>query len=84
MSASTNPGNFANRPTEEVKAIASMGGKAAHGKLPNEDSILVPMPKEQIWIIASQFSRHYLLSFPPSIHFTKIIMPQMWLNAEQF
>ncbi|KAK5716478.1 hypothetical protein LTR15_009369 [Elasticomyces elasticus] len=27
----TNPGNFANRPTEEVKAIASMGGKASHG-----------------------------------------------------
>lgn len=27
---SNNPGNFANRPTEEVKAIASMGGKAAH------------------------------------------------------
>ncbi|EMD00198.1 hypothetical protein BAUCODRAFT_41517, partial [Baudoinia panamericana UAMH 10762] len=26
-----NPGNFANRPTEEVKAIASMGGKASHG-----------------------------------------------------
>lgn len=30
MSASTNPGNFANRPTEEVQAIASMGGKASH------------------------------------------------------
>lgn len=28
--ASSNPGNFANRPTEEVKAIASMGDKAAH------------------------------------------------------
>lgn len=28
--ASSNPGNFANRPTEEVKAIASMGGKTAH------------------------------------------------------
>lgn len=27
----TNPGNFANRPTEEVKAIASKGGKASHG-----------------------------------------------------
>ena len=27
----TNPGNFANRPTEEVKEIASMGGKASHG-----------------------------------------------------
>ncbi|KXT13976.1 hypothetical protein AC579_8850 [Pseudocercospora musae] len=32
MSSTTtnpNPGNFANRPTEEVKAIASMGGKAS-------------------------------------------------------
>ncbi|KAF2207211.1 hypothetical protein CERZMDRAFT_3591, partial [Cercospora zeae-maydis SCOH1-5] len=29
--ASTNPANFANRPTEEVQAIASMGGKASHG-----------------------------------------------------
>nr|POF15270.1 conidiation-specific protein 10 [Quercus suber] len=26
-----NPGNFANRPTDEVKTIASMGGKASHG-----------------------------------------------------
>jgi len=30
MSENTNPGNFANRPTEEVKAIAAMGGKASH------------------------------------------------------
>ncbi|MCJ1472721.1 hypothetical protein MMC13_001370 [Lambiella insularis] len=29
--ASTNPGNFANRPTEEVKEIASKGGKASGG-----------------------------------------------------
>lgn len=28
-SASNNPGNFANRPTEEVREIASKGGKAA-------------------------------------------------------
>lgn len=26
----TNPGNFANRPKEEVQAIAAMGGKASH------------------------------------------------------
>ncbi|CAJ2501846.1 Uu.00g046990.m01.CDS01 [Anthostomella pinea] len=26
----TNPGNFANRPTKEVKEIAAMGGKASH------------------------------------------------------
>lgn len=29
--SNSNPGNFANRPTEEVKEIASMGGKASHG-----------------------------------------------------
>lgn len=29
MTDNTNPGNFANRPTEEVKAIASKGGKAS-------------------------------------------------------
>ena len=32
----TNPGNFANRDTEEVKAIASMGGKASHGSKETE------------------------------------------------
>ncbi|KAL2356159.1 hypothetical protein BJ546DRAFT_838995 [Cryomyces antarcticus] len=31
MTSNSNPGKFANRPTEEVKAIASMGGKASHG-----------------------------------------------------
>ena len=31
MSAATNPGNFANRPTEEVKEIAAKGGHASHG-----------------------------------------------------
>lgn len=43
MSAhSANPGNFANRPTEEVKAIASMGGKASHG--PHKDSEVLRSP----------------------------------------
>jgi general stress protein YciG len=28
--ANTNPGNFANRPKEEVQAIASKGGKSSH------------------------------------------------------
>ncbi|GAB5589143.1 hypothetical protein Unana1_04043 [Umbelopsis nana] len=32
MPQNTNPGNFANRPKEEVKAIASKGGKAGHNK----------------------------------------------------
>ena len=29
--SNTNPGNFANRPKEEVQAIASKGGKTSHG-----------------------------------------------------
>lgn len=35
----TNPGNFANRPAEEVKAIASMGGKASHGGHAEEEKV---------------------------------------------
>lgn len=31
MSSNNNPGNFANRPTEEVRAIASKGGQASGG-----------------------------------------------------
>lgn len=31
MTTNTNPGNFANRPTEEVREIAAMGGRASHG-----------------------------------------------------
>ncbi|ORY16458.1 hypothetical protein BCR34DRAFT_597737 [Clohesyomyces aquaticus] len=30
MTDNTNPGNFANRPKEEVQAIASKGGQASH------------------------------------------------------
>lgn len=30
MSGNDNPGNFANRPTEEVQEIASKGGQASH------------------------------------------------------
>ena len=38
MSDSTNPnpGNFANRPTDEVKGVAAMGGKASHGPYKEE------------------------------------------------
>ncbi|EON68967.1 hypothetical protein W97_08225 [Coniosporium apollinis CBS 100218] len=31
MTDNTNPGNFANRPTEEVKEIAAKGGRASGG-----------------------------------------------------
>ncbi|VUC33356.1 unnamed protein product [Clonostachys rosea] len=30
MADNNNPGNFANRPTEEVKNIASKGGQSSH------------------------------------------------------
>ncbi len=30
MSGNTNPGNFANRPKEEVSSIAQKGGEASH------------------------------------------------------
>ncbi|KAJ4288378.1 conidiation-specific expression protein [Kalmusia sp. IMI 367209] len=30
MSGNDNPGNFANRPKEEVQSIASKGGQASH------------------------------------------------------
>ncbi len=30
MSGNTNPGNFANRPQEEVSSIAQKGGEASH------------------------------------------------------
>ncbi|CAH0050280.1 unnamed protein product [Clonostachys solani] len=32
MTDNQNPGNFANRPTEEVKNIASKGGQSGHSK----------------------------------------------------
>lgn len=41
---SNNPGNFANRPHEEVERIAAMGGHASHsGGFHNMD------PKKQVW-----------------------------------
>ncbi|KAK0636443.1 putative conidiation-specific expression protein [Bombardia bombarda] len=33
-----NPGNFANRPTEEVREIAAKGGRASHGGGSNAES----------------------------------------------
>lgn len=36
MTENTNPGNFANRSKEEVKEIASKGGKTSHGGTSNK------------------------------------------------
>lgn len=32
MASNTNPGNFANRPHDEVENIAQKGGHASHGR----------------------------------------------------
>ncbi|KAM0417352.1 hypothetical protein ACHAPT_012668 [Fusarium lateritium] len=37
MTENTNPGNFANRPKEEVQEIASKGGKASAGGFASMD-----------------------------------------------
>lgn len=53
MSSNTNPSNFANRPTEEVREIASKGGKASHsGGFANMD------PERQVSVF----------SVPPSLN----------------
>ena len=43
MADNGNPGNFANRPTEDVKDIASKGGQTG-----TENSGFASMPKEQV------------------------------------
>ncbi len=42
MTDNTNPGNFANRPKEEVQEIASKGGQSSH------TGGFASMPKEQV------------------------------------
>ncbi|KAK5136645.1 conidiation-specific expression protein [Meristemomyces frigidus] len=48
MTDNTNPGNFANRPKEEVQAIASKGGKSG-----TENSGFASMDKDKVSEIAS-------------------------------
>ena len=56
MSANTNPGNFANRPKEEVQEIASKGGQASH------NSGFASMdPDKQVSHITSTFPQSLLL-----------------------
>ena len=43
MADNSNPGNFANRPKEEVQNIASQGGQTG-----TENSGFASMPKEQV------------------------------------
>jgi len=59
MSGNDNPGNFANRPKEEVKAAAQKGGQHSHsGGFASMDS------DKQVCILLSQFS---------SRHFTNVV-----------
>ena len=54
MTDNTNPGNFANRPKEEVQEIASKGGQASKGGFASMD------PDKQV-------CDHYPFSFPTII-----------------
>ena len=58
MTDNTNPGNFANRPKEEVQEIASKGGQASKGGFASMD------PDKQVCthsFCSEQFSRNALL-----------------------
>ncbi|KAH0495897.1 hypothetical protein TgHK011_009423 [Trichoderma gracile] len=59
MSGNDNPGNFANRPKEEVQNIASKGGQASH------TGGFASMPKEQVQEIASKGGQASSGSFEP-------------------
>ncbi|KAF2835894.1 hypothetical protein M501DRAFT_1060515 [Patellaria atrata CBS 101060] len=52
--ADTNPGNFANRPTEEVKEIASKGGHASHSSAETNPGNFANRPTEEVQEIASK------------------------------
>lgn len=47
----TNPGNFANRPHEEVVAAAHKGGHAAHG-IVEDDKVIHPLKPLQIMLLS--------------------------------
>ncbi|PTB62603.1 hypothetical protein BBK36DRAFT_1172365 [Trichoderma citrinoviride] len=59
MSGNDNPGNFANRPREEVQNIASKGGQASHS------GGFASLPKEQVQEIASKGGQASSGSFEP-------------------
>ena len=58
MTDNTNPGNFANRPKEEVQEIASKGGQASKGgfaSMDPEKQVCLPQP-------LASFSKFSLMS----------------------
>ncbi|GAB7362723.1 hypothetical protein MBLNU230_g3029t1 [Neophaeotheca triangularis] len=60
MTDNQNPGNFANRPQEEVSNIASKGGKTG-----TENSGFASMDKDKVSEIASQGGKASGGSFEP-------------------
>ncbi|EGR46148.1 uncharacterized protein TRIREDRAFT_5084 [Trichoderma reesei QM6a] len=59
MSGNDNPGNFANRPKEEVQSIAQKGGQSSH------TGGFASMPKEKVQEIASKGGQASSGSFEP-------------------
>jgi len=77
MTDNTNPGNFANRPKEEVQEIASKGGQASHtggfASMPKEQ-VVCPSPSPSLPI--SPLSPYILSSLIPQ---HPVIPTQKWL-----
>ncbi|KAK1237102.1 hypothetical protein MKX07_005981 [Trichoderma sp. CBMAI-0711] len=59
MSGNDNPGNFANRPKEEVQNIAQKGGQSSH------TGGFASMPKDKVQEIASKGGQASSGSFEP-------------------
>jgi hypothetical protein len=69
MTDNTNPGNFANRPKEEVQNIASKGGQASHtGGFASMD------PDKQVHIAISPFPLPFIFPIPfDSVHWERFL-----------
>jgi general stress protein YciG len=56
MASNDNPGNFANRPKEEVQNIAKKGGESSHsGGFASMDA------DKQVWLTHHFYSTHHIL-----------------------
>ena len=60
MTDNTNPGNFANRPKEEVQEIASKGGQSSHNSgfasMDPDKQVSLPLTPRMYWIVADHTS----------------------------
>jgi len=79
MTDNTNPGNFANRPKEEVQEIASKGGQASHtggfASMPKEQ-VVCPSPSPSLpisplspYILSSLIPQHHVILTEKSLPF---------------